>query len=415
MNKNEPKKISQQTFIRGIKASINDSSNISYGFILGAGASKESGIDTADELTQKWYEEIKKDNPKDELETWEKSLPEFNKNDLAQSYSDIFEKRFVGNPDEGIELLQHFMDKAKPSVGYSFLAQFLEKPNNKFVITTNFDTMTEDALFQYSNSKPLVLGHESLSHFIKPENMTRPTIIKIHRDYLLQPLNTKKELEELDKKWQNKLKPILRKNNMIVIGYGGHDDSLMEYLSKIDTKDRKAIYWCYRDENKISEKIKKLLTKNDYLVKISGFDEIMLFIAKELDFALPVDINNIEKSNMVIDSIKRAEEYALQLSSLGAFNLTKEKEESFKKHSSLDSSMYKTSKKTQTLERVAKYMKTHRDTYFETKGKDIAESLSIDPSTLSRALKIFKQENIYDKSRKFIDYKKLENYKFTVS
>lgn len=288
VDENKPKEITQQAFIRGLKASRDESSNILYGFILGAGASVKSGIPTASTFAKEWYEDILLDNLKNELDEWKRSVQGFDENNLAKFYSDIFEKRFEGNPDEGIQQLQKYMDEAIPSIGYFFLAQLLDKTKNKFVITTNFDTMTEDSLFQYSNSKPLVLGHESLSHFLQSTNTTRPTIIKIHRDFLLQPHNSKENIATLNEKWQEALKPVLKNNNMVVIGYGGHDNSLMEYLSGIKINERKPIYWCYLNKCDISEKANKLLTKKDFIVKINGFDELMLLIGKSLEFDLPI-------------------------------------------------------------------------------------------------------------------------------
>lgn len=412
MNKddNKPKEITQQAFIRGIQASNIDSSNILYGFILGAGASVKSGIPTASTFTVEWYKEIKLDNPTNKLDEWKKSILGFDKNNLAKFYPEIFEKRFEANQDEGIQQLQKYMDDAIPSIGYSFLAQLLDKTNNKFVITTNFDTMTEDALFQYSNSKPLVLGHESLSHFVQSTNTTRPTIIKIHRDFLLQPHSNKKEIEKLNEKWQEALKPILKNNRMIVIGYGGHDNSLMEYLSGISTQDRKPIYWCYLNEDDISEKAKKLLTKKDFIIKINGFDEFMLMIAKTMEFEIPVNIKEIEKSEIVLKAIIRANDYALQLNDLGEINLKEEEKEAFRKFLSLDSIIYERAALDDALTRVIKYIDTHKMSFFKVKRKDVAKALSIAPETLSRRLKILEKEGIIDRDKEDIDETKLQMY-----
>ena len=126
MSKFKAKEISQKQLIRGLKASKNSNSSIRYGFILGAGASVKSGIKSGSELANKWYTEIKEDISKKELDEWKNKIKDFNEKKLAESYTKIFEKRFEGNYEEGYQELQEYMDKARPSVGYSFLAQILE-------------------------------------------------------------------------------------------------------------------------------------------------------------------------------------------------------------------------------------------------------------------------------------------------
>ena len=202
MNEIKAKEITQENLIRFLKDSIEKNSSIHCGFILGTGASVKSRIASGSELSKKWYNEIKEDTKENKFASWikDKNIDETN---LAESYTKIFAKRFEVDYRAGYEELQRYMDKAEPSIGYSFLAQFLSKTSHKFIITTNFDTMVEDALFGLKEAKPLVLGHELLSKYINPTSPTRPTIIKIHRDFLLDPYNTDDEIEELDEQCKN--------------------------------------------------------------------------------------------------------------------------------------------------------------------------------------------------------------------
>ncbi|MCK9455123.1 MAG: Crp/Fnr family transcriptional regulator [Sulfurimonas sp.] len=54
-------------------------------------------------------------------------------------------------------------------------------------------------------------------------------------------------------------------------------------------------------------------------------------------------------------------------------------------------------------ERVAKYIYSHTDDFFETKNIEIAEILGVSPETLSRILKFFKDKEIINVKTKFID------------
>lgn len=322
MNEIKAKEITQENLIRFLKDSIEKNSSIHCGFILGSGASVKSRIPSGSELSKKWYDEIKEDAKEDTFASWikEKAIDETN---LAESYTKIFAKRFKVDYRAGYEELQRYMDKAEPSIGYSFLAQFLSKTSHKFIITTNFDTMVEDALFGLKEAKPLVLGHELLSKYINPTSPTRPTIIKIHRDFLLDPYNTDDEIKELDAQWQESLKPLLNEHSMIVIGYGGNDDSLMNYLKNIE--DRKPIYWCFRgDKSKLSSKITSILTEKDFIVEIQGFDKFMLLLNDKLNLGTIIDKEDINNSPIVKNALKYADKYKKQLEELTKDELNKE-------------------------------------------------------------------------------------------
>lgn len=61
-------------------------------------------------------------------------------------------------------------------------------------------------------------------------------------------------------------------------------------------------------------------------------------------------------------------------------------------------------------ERVAKYLYTHADNFFETKNIMIAEILGVSPETLSRILKFFKDHDIINLKAKKIDKERLEEF-----
>lgn len=329
MNEIKAKEITQENLIRFLKDSIEKNSSIHCGFILGSGASVKSRIPSGSELSKKWYDEIKEDTKEDTFDSWikDKAIDETN---LAESYTKIFAKRFEVDFRAGYEELQRYMDKAEPSIGYSFLAQFLSKTSHKFIITTNFDTMVEDALFGLKEAKPLVLGHELLSKYINPTSPTRPTIIKIHRDFLLDPYNTVDEIKELDAQWQESLKPLLKEHSMIVIGYGGNDDSLMNYLNNIE--DRKPIYWCFRgDKSKLSAKITSILTEKDFIVEIQGFDKFMLLLNDRLNLGTIIDKEDINNSPIVKNALKYADKYKKQLEELTKDELNPEEQKAVEK------------------------------------------------------------------------------------
>ncbi|TKI69625.1 Crp/Fnr family transcriptional regulator [Sulfurimonas crateris] len=61
-------------------------------------------------------------------------------------------------------------------------------------------------------------------------------------------------------------------------------------------------------------------------------------------------------------------------------------------------------------ERVAKYIYSHSQDFFETKNIEIAEILGVSPETLSRILKFFKDREIINIKTKFVDKEALREF-----
>jgi NAD-dependent SIR2 family protein deacetylase len=137
-------------------------------WILGSGASFQSGIPTGKDLTIEWLKDLHrlKDSDKRPIEEWatEKNLgiKGFDYFRAASFYPFIYHRRFHKFKDQGYAFLENAMDHAEPSFGYSVLAQIMAATPHKVAITTNFDNLIADALSIYTRTLPLVCGHESL-------------------------------------------------------------------------------------------------------------------------------------------------------------------------------------------------------------------------------------------------------------
>ena len=284
-------------------------------FILGSGASVESGIPSGSTLEMQWmdclmgksgdrgtpamdeketrrlagdlYEEKEIEHEFKEIEAaWRKAREEGGAIS-SKYYFDIYKLRFHANPREGYSYLEKIMEGCTPSLGYHTLAKLLtENGRNNLVITTNFDSLVEDALFLYTDKKPLVVSHESLADYMDA-NTQRPIVAMVHRGLMYAPFNSPETTNELKTEWKEALNYALKTYTPIVIGYAGGDHSLMSFLDKDCTGMRKGVYWCYRGkpdpsdlpEKKIQEFVKK---RNGYFVAIDGFDALMVEIGKAM-------------------------------------------------------------------------------------------------------------------------------------
>ena len=284
-------------------------------FILGSGASVESGIPSGSTLEMQWmdclmgkmedrgmpamdagetreiagtlYAEKAIEHSFGEIEeAWLRAKKE-NKPIPSEYYFDIYKLRFHSNPRQGYNYLEKIMEQCDPSLGYHTLAKLLaENSLHNLVITTNFDSLVEDALFLYTDKRPLVVSHESLADYMEA-NIRRPIIAKVHRGLMYAPLNSPENLQELKPEWQRALSQALSIYTPIVIGYAGGDHSLMSFLEKETTSIRGSIYWCYRGKRSRAglpgENIQSLVANhNGYFVAIDGFDALMVEIGKTM-------------------------------------------------------------------------------------------------------------------------------------
>ena len=283
-------------------------------FILGSGASVESGIPSGSTLEMQWmdclmgkmedrgmpamdagetreiagtlYAEKAIEHNFGEIEAaWLRAKKE-NKPIPSEYYFDIYKLRFHSNPRQGYNYLEKIMEQCDPSLGYHTLAKLLaENSLHNLVITTNFDSLVEDALFLYTDKRPLVVSHESLADYMEA-NIRRPIIAKVHRGLMYAPLNSPENLQELKPEWQRALSQAFSIYTPIVIGYAGGDHSLMSFLEKETTSIRGSIYWCYRGKRSRAglpgENIQSLVANhNGYFVAIDGFDALMVEIGKD--------------------------------------------------------------------------------------------------------------------------------------
>ncbi len=254
-------------------------------FVLGAGASKSSGIRTGGELAKQWLGDIEQ-RMKDQSEKFEKFKADFKieADYPGAAYPEIYKERFRFDADSGFDFINKEMEKARPGYGYSVLAQILAEKQHNIVITTNFDNLTEEALYIFTLKRPLICGHESLAVFAKP-SVTRPLIVKIHRDRYFGPQSQPDEISRMNVLWVSALTDIFRSSTPVFIGYGGNDGSLMGYMEQVSVINN--LFWCERKGSDISERVQKLLDKhNGKLVEIEGFDELMFSLQDQLSLKL---------------------------------------------------------------------------------------------------------------------------------
>ena len=248
-------------------------------FILGAGASVQSGVPAAQTLIDEWLPYLHKAaNSPLTIDKWATAdnlgIPGFEYDRRAEKYSDLWDLRFRGHEEDGFLYLQDKMKDAQPSYGYAVLAQLTAK-GHRAIITTNFDSLASDAMFLFGGEAPFICGHERLADYI-PEHSTKPIVIKIHRDLQVAPINSHDGTSHLADDWHPPMTRLLQRYVPIFIGYGGNDGSLMQFLEGLPPGTPERVYWCQRKGNNVNATVAKYLSVKDrYLVPIDGFDQLM--------------------------------------------------------------------------------------------------------------------------------------------
>lgn len=284
--------------------------NRRFCFILGSGASREGGIPTGVEMAKNWADELKNKYEETELQDLMKKLDIKSIAPTSENYFGIYELRYYPDYQEGYAYFERELEKGVPSLGHHALAKILAGKTHNLAITTNFDSLIEDALFIYANEHPLLVGHESLAGFINL-NVDRPIVAKIHRSLYFHPYNRQEETHGLDQEWQETLKKSFMVYTPVVIGYAGGDQSLMEFLKDEDVK-MNGLYWCYWKKEKPSKEIVDLVkSKNGYLIPIEGFDYFMYMLSRKMGFENPdkemrkVTEDRIERYNTQYDKFEK--------------------------------------------------------------------------------------------------------------
>ena len=313
MNEELPKTITSRQLVRMLKDASGESKGMKFCFLIGAGASMSSGIPSGADLARKWIREIEEDCGKDDFAKWKNKVG-ISEDNVGEFYPQIYEKRFGHIPESGYDCIRHYMEGKEPSLGYLILANIMVREKHNVVITTNFDNLLEDAIRTYTKEKPFIAGHEALADYV-PKRSDRPIILKVHRDLFFHPFSDREHTGTIQKAWEDILDRFLSDYFLIVLGYGGNDGSLMDYFASLN--NRKQIYWCVYNpgeepsnqdsENdlswrehlwgKLSSKAQNILSPNDFLIAINGFDIFMYDCYAALGYKFLDGIEEIKRPN----------------------------------------------------------------------------------------------------------------------
>lgn len=277
----------QKHLINILKSTKNHHPN--FTLFLGAGASISSGIKSAWGMIEEWRASY--------IDMYDlTTLEEQPWYDKTAEYSELFEALY-DQPTQRREYIENCIIDAKPSWGYVYLANLLQKKHFNTIFTTNFDDLINESCYAFSNKlRPVVCAHDSSIKNIRLTS-NRPKIIKLHGDFLFDNIkNTVRELESLEDNMRSKFRQYASEFGMIVIGYAGNDRSIMDTLNTLlhsGTAFPHGIYWCIRKDSEPSDDVKNLARfPRFHLVEIDSFDDFVAELHHELGCELQDEVAN---------------------------------------------------------------------------------------------------------------------------
>ena len=283
-------------FLRSFKQNIG----IPHSLLLGAGASIESGIQSASDCIWDWkkeiflsqnptkieyYANIKSDVVRKSVQRWLNDQGGYPAEGDDEEYAFYAEKAL---PIEGdrCKYFQKLISGANPSLGYHLIAYMAELGIVKSVWTTNFDGLMEKCAHAYKLA-PISITAETATRIYRDEADGEILTIALHGDYKYGRLkNTATELDSQEEIFVKALQKELSHRDLIVIGYSGRDFSLMSALKKAySVPGSGKLFWCGYGEN-VNESVCNLLEtigeagRSAYYIPSNGFDETMYSIAR---------------------------------------------------------------------------------------------------------------------------------------
>jgi Tfp pilus assembly protein PilF len=278
-----------------------------FAFLIGAGTSKPAGIPTGGDLIEEWREEAYKSEDSNQSKNKWVDKKEKEMKEYQSKYGFWFEQIYTTKKQRRQYIENEVVNGATPQFSHVVLASMMaERHGERFVpmtMTPNFDDLLYDAFYHFIERRPLLVNHNALaSQFTLTENT--PTIVKVHGDYLYENIkNLDNETDNLEAAIEDVLIQAIGEYGLVVVGYGGKDESIMEPIIEANRSDA-GVFWCIRSEDNLSDYAKELLHQpNTFRVEIDGSNELFSKIFTQID-----DLSTPSRKEIVERATERADE-----------------------------------------------------------------------------------------------------------
>lgn len=173
------------------------------------------------------------------------------------------------------QLIEETLKGKEPLGAYILMAYLMKSGLINNVYTTNFDDLLHDAIVYYTYEKVRMYADDETSRFISVF-ADEANIIKLNGDYRYAiEANSLENMYEMAHRIHQKFTELLLDIDLVVLGYGGADHSIMSNLVKLKAERPFGLYWCGMNPAGVHWRVAQLInnTPNSYYIKIDGFDD----------------------------------------------------------------------------------------------------------------------------------------------
>ena len=271
-------------------------------WFLGAGSSAAAGVPTAMDMIWEFKQtlfvsqrrgsyqtvaDLSQPMVRDQLQGHIDSMEQSPKLGAPDEYAQLFEAAYPAEKDRQA-FLRAKLAGAKPSYGHMALATLMYAELMRIVWTTNFDALVADACAKvYDTTGALTTAAldapDLAEQAIADERW--PLEVKLHGDFRSRRLkNTDDELRHQDQRLRQAMIAQCQRFGLVVAGYSGRDDSIMDTLEEAITCQGafpSGFFWLHRGEQPPLPRVQRLLDRGKEagvetaLVVIENFDETL--------------------------------------------------------------------------------------------------------------------------------------------
>lgn len=273
--------------------------NRKFSILLGAGASLSSGMPTAQRCVWEWKREIfitRNPTLKDavgeislqgtqrRIQQWLDQTRGFPKEGSPDEYS-VYAELCFPTQQARRSFFANYVKQSVPHTGYRLLALFGAEGRLSTIWTTNFDGLAARACSAL-NVPISEVGIDTMHRFTEVATADVFRAVSMHGDYRYDALkNTEEELRRQEEAMREALVEEIRDRDLLILGYSGRDQSLMEALAQSYSQQGSGqLFWAGFGAKVLPEvetllKMARNSGRQAFYIPAEGFDDVMTRLA----------------------------------------------------------------------------------------------------------------------------------------
>ena len=263
---------------------------------LGAGASKSSGIPSAQMCIWEWkrqifltnnpgleeqFVELSLDGVRRRIQRWLDRQGCYPQEDAPEEYG-FYVKQCFPIPEDRRAYFAGLVREARPHIGYRLLSHLAQADFIRSVWSTNFDGLAARAAANFKLT-PIEAGIDTQNRASRAAKQGELLCVSLHGDYRYDQLkNTPEELQQQEAALRAALIGELKDTSLVVSGYSGRDRSLMDALRDAYAQPGSGVlYWCGFSDGDMPAHIADLIKhaqthgRQACYVPTHGFDDLL--------------------------------------------------------------------------------------------------------------------------------------------